>query len=115
MEAQAAAHKLAAQHVAQAALRGLSETTTAPNGETVTAVRPESPPQPDEPTDLTMDAEKIRERLEREQRYLSDHHRSRMGPGAVADSPREREELEPRPKFDFRHLIPQVSLKTENF
>ncbi len=146
MEAQAAAQKLAAQHAANAALRSLSSAT--PNStasaepeleDGVAAVQPESPPSgvalstsSDEPTDLTMDAEekalRIRDRMEREQRFL---HRSAAvsaaaahaaavsaaaNAAALAAEERDREQHEPRPTFDFRHLIPQVSLKTgDNF
>ena len=96
MEAQAAAQKLAAQQVAQAALRGL-------HSEADHAIKPEST---DEPTDLTMDAEekvRLRERLERERRNM-----------ASEASERDREQHEPRhPQFDFRNLIPQVSIKSE--
>lgn len=83
MEAQANAQKLAAQQVAHAA-----------------ALRglQEEPIHHDEPTDLTMDAEekalRMRERNNRDER--------------------DREQLDPRhSQFDFRHLIPQVSIKSE--
>ena len=102
MEAQAAAQKLAAQQVAQAALRGLQHE----------AVGAASVKSEEEPTDLTMDAEekalRLRERLDRE----------RLNRPLVAASDsvdiRDREQHEPRhPQFDFRHLIPQVSIKSE--
>ena len=110
MEAQAAAQKLAAQQVAQAALRGLQHEVSAGNGNaeaTNNSVKSE-----EEPTDLTMDAEekalRLRERLDRE----------RLNRPLVAASDsvdiRDREQHEPRhPQFDFRHLIPQVSIKSE--
>merc|ERR1739844_454306 len=107
MEAQAAAQKLAAQQVAQAALRGLQHEVSAGNGNaeaTNNSVKSE-----EEPTDLTMDAEekalRLRERLERE----------RLNRPLVSDVDiRDREQHEPRhPQFDFRHLIPQVSIKSE--
>ena len=103
MEAQAAAQKLAAQQVAQAALRGLQHEA----GGGAASVKSE-----EEPTDLTMDAEekalRLRERLDRE----------RLNRPLVAASDsvdiRDREQHEPRhPQFDFRHLIPQVSIKSE--
>merc|ERR1719328_562640 len=95
MEAQAAAQQLAAQQVAQAALRGLQHEVSAGNGNaeaTNNSVKSE-----EEPTDLTMDAEekalRLRERLERP--LVSDVYI------------RDREQHEPRhPQFDFRHLIP---------
>lgn len=95
MEAQAAAQRMAAQQVAQNALRGLHSEVDVKSEAT------------DEPTDLTMDAEekalRLRERLERERRMAASE--------AVE---RDREQHEPRhPQFDFRHLIPQVSIKSE--
>lgn len=97
MEAQAAAQRMAAQQVAQNALRGLPLHSEVD-------VKSEAT---DEPTDLTMDAEekalRLRERLERERRMAASE--------AVE---RDREQHEPRhPQFDFRHLIPQVSIKSE--
>merc|ERR1719273_2302820 len=92
MEAQAAAQKLAAQQVAQAALRGLQHEVSAGNGNaeaTNNSVKSE-----EEPTDLTMDAEekalRLRERLDRE----------RLNRPLVAASDsvdiRDREQHEPR-------------------
>merc|ERR1719510_2040593 len=113
MEAQAAAQKLAAQQVAQAALRGLQHEVSAGNGNASRAeATNNSVKSEEEPTDLTMDAEekalRLRERLERE----------RLNRPLVAASDsvdiRDREQHEPRhPQFDFRHLIPQVSIKSE--
>jgi hypothetical protein len=119
--AQAAAQKLAAQHVAQVALRGLNQYHQQPmeateaaaiKQEEAVAQQPPSSSSLDEPTDLTMDAEekalRVRERMEREQRYSLN--------GLRVDSSnddRDREQHEPRHQFDFRHLIPQVSIKTE--
>ena len=130
MEAQAAAQKMAAQHVAQAALRGMHP----PQGS--------NPPQPnrpsiemkeeighsEEPTDLTLNAEDkaalrmARERMERENcrangngLVSSNGHQDVTG----SNPHREREQLESRhhlpsaPQFDFRHLLPQVSIKSE--
>ena len=103
MEAQAAAQKLAAQQVAQAALRGLPLPSEMVKSEDTEG-----------PTDLTMDAEekalRLRERLERE-RMIN------RNVSVTSESERDREQHEPRhpqcPQFDFRHLIPQVSIKTE--
>ena len=113
MEAQAAAQKLAAQQVAQAALRGLQHEVSAGNGNASRAeATNNSVKSEEEPTDLTMDAEekalRLRERLDRE----------RLNRPLVAASDsvdiRDREQHEPRhPQFDFRHLIPQVSIKSE--
>lgn len=110
MEAQAAAQKLAAQQVAQAALRGLQHEVSAGNGNASRAeATNNSVKSEEEPTDLTMDAEekalRLRERLERE----------RLNRPLVSDVDiRDREQHEPRhPQFDFRHLIPQVSIKSE--
>ena len=103
MEAQAAAQKLAAQHAAQAAMRGLGQQAGQP-------MKMEA--DENEPTDLTLDAEekalRMRERLERER---SNGHAGHAG--EARDDPREREDHEPRQQFDFRHLIPQFPIKTE--
>ena len=116
MEAQAAAHKMAAQQAAQAAIRGQMDAAAA------ASESPESPnnrDDSDEPTDLTLDAgEKEvlrmrRERAERE-RYLAEAARP-------SSDGRDREELDKRRRldqsssFDFRHLIPQMQIKTENY
>ena len=101
MEAQAAAQKLAAQHVAQAALRGLQ------GGQE--HVKDEHHSHEELPTDLTLDAEekalRMRERLEREQQQQQRQH-------LQDEQHRDREPLQQR-QFDFRHLIPQVPIKTE--
>jgi hypothetical protein len=70
----------------------------------------------DEPTDLTLDAEekaalRMRQRFERAGARFPV---SGVGHRGDVDQERDREQLEPRPTFDFRHLIPQVTLKTEN-
>ena len=117
MEAQAAAQKMAAQHVAQSsAYRGMSapqqqqKSMYASSSNDIKS-EPEVSPysQDDEPTDLTLDADekaalRMRERIERNQRFVR----------ANEEAERDREQLEPRPSFDFRHLIPQVTIKTEN-
>ena len=120
MEAQAAAQKLAAQQVAQAALRGLQHEVVQAAGNGNTASVAALPVKSEEePTDLTMDAEekahRLRERLERERL-----NRPLVGPASdnsISVSGvdiRDREQHEARhPQFDFRHLIPQVSIKSE--
>ena len=80
----------------------------------------------DLPTDLSMDADektRLRERLEREQ--LRGEHRGQTAFASATILPaeprgddigeeRDREQHEPRtPAFDFRLLMPQVTLKTE--
>lgn len=106
MEAQAAAQKLAAQHLAQAAIRG--HQAPLPTGQQAPmdiAIKEEH----DEPTDLTMDAEeKLRMRRER-------FERERSSNAAGQDEGRDRDPIDPlrHPQFDFRHLIPQVSIKSE--
>lgn len=109
MEAQAAAQKLAAQHLAQAAIRGQHQ-APAPQAPMDISIKEEH----DEPTDLTMDAEeKLRMRRERFERERSSGassavvHQDEVG--------RDRDPIDPlrHPQFDFRHLIPQVSIKSE--
>lgn len=96
MEAQAAAQKLAAaQHMAQAAVIRGQVSQPQENMESE---------EHDEPTDLTMDSEaKLRMRRERFEREVTSRHQ---------EQERDRDPLEPRHhQFDFRHLIPQVSIK----
>ena len=101
MEAQAAAQKLQQQQAAAAA----AAAATAAAAQTI-----------DEPTDLTLDAEekaiRVRERLERE-RYLAEA-KSGANSSKLKDNGEDRDREEHR-SFDFRHLIPQVSIKTENY
>ncbi len=117
MEAQAAAQKMAAQHTA--AYRGMTAPPKSVYGDSgndrdVIKCESEASPfsQDDEPTDLTLDAEekaalRMRERIERgQQRFGSVRNNEEVE--------RDREQHEPRPSFDFRHLIPQVTIKTEN-
>ena len=117
MEAQAAAQKMAAQHVvAQTAFRGMTahqKSVFAEPSHDDIKCEPEVSAfnADDEPTDLTLDAEekaalRMRERIERGQRFSVGRSND--------ESDRDREQHEPRPSFDFRHLIPQVSIKTEN-
>lgn len=119
MEAQAAAHKLhtAQQHVAQAIAVGQQQQAQAALAQATN--RPESPIENNElPTDLTLDADeklRLRERLERERRFLTESQAAALGQQQRSSSTssaeeRDREQLEARPSFDFRHLIPQVSL-----
>ena len=127
MEAQAAAQKLAAQHVAQAALRGMHPPAGAGSnpgsGQQVSGsmeMEIKEELAHEEPTDLTLNAENKaalrmrRERMERENCRLSlNGHQDVAGSNL-----RDREQLEPRhhpqpPQFDFRHLLPQVSIKSE--
>ena len=165
MEAQAAAHKLAAQHIAT--LRGLSpqggatlsslaaagaalvsqqDTNTGISAQAAAAAtalhdsseveQDEDASSPtsnaemaghhqasnsDEPTDLTLDADekaRLRERLEREQRsFLSvTTTATKISQQTTDDSQlRDREDLNGRPAFDFRRLMPQsLSVKSEN-
>merc|ERR1712223_780990 len=138
MEAQAAAQKLAAQHVAQAALRGMGhppgsnqqQQHPVPVGMDMEIKEELYKENHEEPTDLTLNAEDKaalrmrRERMERENCRLASAagNGNSNGHSEVAGSNphREREQLEPRhhpvqapPQFDFRHLLPQVSIKSE--
>jgi len=164
MEAQAAAHKLAAQHIAT--LRGLSpqggatlsslaaagavlvsqqDSSAGISAQASTAglhdsseieQEEEERPSPtqntelaghhqtsnsDEPTDLTLDADekaRLRERIEREQRsFLSVTTTATKISQQNTDDPhlRDREDLNGRPAFDFRRLMPtSMSVKSEN-
>ena len=167
MEAQAAAHKLAAQHIAT--LRGLSpqagatlSSLAAAGAALVSQQQQESPtglsaqsaagvsgsglhespdmvpdedegsPIPDsdlvghhqassdEPTDLTLDADekaRLRARLEREQRsFLSvTTTATKISQDTDEEQLRDREQLDGRPAFDFRRLLPQaMSVQSEN-
>jgi hypothetical protein len=113
MEAQAAAQQLVAQ---QAAVINSSHQRMSPvKAEDLDA--PVSPPHPDEPTDLSTTStrdreERERERLERERYYsqlMERYNIERSSP--TRDRMDDREEG-PR-HFDYRQLIPQVSIKTE--
>ena len=164
MEAQAAAHKLAAQHIAT--LRGLSpqggatlsslaaagaalisqqDSSTGHSAQAGASSKHDSSeieqeeeerPSPtpnteladhhqasnsDEPTDLTLDADekaRLRERIEREQRsFLSvTTTATKISQHSTDESHlRDREDLNGRPAFDFRRLMPtSMSLKSEN-
>ena len=114
MEAQAAAQKMTSQQ--SVPFRGISAHAKAVFGDSGAddiKCDPEQFGNDDEPTDLTLDAEekaalRMRERLERGHRFSS------AGRGDESDRDRDREHHDPRPNFDFRHLLPQVSIKTEN-
>ena len=142
MEAQAAAEKLATatQHV-QAIVAGHQQQAAAAAAvqqqqQAALAARADSPPpavrvngghENDVPTDLTLDADeklRLRERFERERRNLISEQQicqqqlqqQQRSSSTSSAEERDREQLDPRPgAFDFRTLIPQVSLKTENY
>lgn len=110
MEAQAAAQQLA-QAAAQQAVLGCRSPQ----------IKRESCSSPishsDEPTDLSTTGgrereERERERQERERYYSQLMERYNIDRGSPSrDRSEDREE--PRTQFDYRHLIPQVSIKTE--
>jgi len=125
MEAQAAAQQLAAQQAAQAAV--LSRGRVSPGS---CKERPVSPPSAqasvassDEPTDLslcgkrkvaeTTDSERERERAERERYYSQLMERYNIERSSPARDRSEERDTEHKTHFDYRHLIPQVSIKTE--
>ena len=119
MEAQAAAQQLAAQQAAQAAVLSSHNRSPVKRESSTT----NSPPlhSSDEPTDLSttgrqsLDREKDereRERLERERYYSQLMERYNIERSSPARE-RSEERDEPRTHFDYRHLIPQVSIKTE--
>ena len=118
MEAQAAAQQLAAQQAAQAAV--LSSQARSPVKREASPALTSSDDQ-HQPTDLSttgrqsMDREKDereRERLERERYYSQLMERYNIERSSPARE-RSEERDEPRTHFDYRHLIPQVSIKTE--
>jgi len=118
MEAQAAAQQLAAQQAAQAAVlsshRSPVKREAATSSPTLTAS--------DEPTDLSTNGrqsvdrekeERERERLERERYYSQLMERYNIERSSPARERSEERDSEQRTHFDYRHLIPQVSIKTE--
>ena len=120
MEAQAAAQQLAAQQAAQAAV--LSNCHRSPvKRDTSSPAAAAANQSSDEPTDLStngrqsIDRERDsreRERLERERYYSQLMERYNIERSSPArDRSEEREEA--KSHFDYRHLIPQVSIKTE--
>jgi len=125
MEAQAAAQQLVAQNAVQmggnqpqTSLLGSSQQRSPISSIKVEEPVPAVSPHPDEPTDLTTSAgrereERERERQERERYYtqlMERYNIERASPSR--DRTDDREEA-PRNHFDYRNLIPQVSIKTE--
>jgi len=116
MEAQAAAQQMVAQQAAQAAvLTSCQRGNIKREGESEEGGGTHSPS--DEPTDLSVGGgrdreERDRERLERERYYSQLMERYNIERGSPK---RERSEdrEESRNHFDYRHLIPHVSIKTE--
>jgi len=115
MEAQAAAQQIVAQQAAQAAVLTNSRNSVKRESEDESMATPTGPS--DEPTDLSVGGgrereERDRERQERERYYSQLMERYNIERGSPQ---RERSEdrEEPRSHFDYRHLIPQVSIKTE--
>lgn len=112
MEAQAAAQQMAAQ---QAVLTNCRSPVKA-ESEEVNVMTSVSRAE-DEPTDLSVTGgrereERDRERIERERYYsqlMERYNIERASPKRERSEERE----EPRNHFDYRHLIPQVSIKTE--
>jgi len=120
MEAQAAAQQMAAQQAAQQAV--LSTCQRSPVKAESSSPGPIfQQPSSDEPTDLSTNGrqsedreqqERDRERLERERYYsqlMERYNIERASPSRERSEERE----ESRSHFDYRHLIPQVSIKTE--
>jgi len=113
MEAQAAAQAIAAQ---QAVLTNCRSPVKPESEEQVNVMTSVSRAE-DEPTDLSVTGgrereERDRERLERERYYsqlMERYNIERSSPKRERSEERE----EPRNHFDYRHLIPQVSIKTE--
>jgi len=121
MEAQAAAQQLAAQ---QAVLATTAAQPVSPvkreagcgPGSPAPHLPPTAATTSDEPTDLSVGGrgaeERDRERAERERYYsqlMERYNIERSSPARERSEERE----EPRTHFDYRHLIPQVSIKTE--
>merc|ERR1719150_599041 len=116
MEAQAAAQQIVAQQAAQAAVLTNSRSSVKRESEDESMSATPTGPS-DEPTDLSVGGgrdreERDRERQERERYYSQLMERYNIERGSPQ---RERSEdrEEPRNHFDYRHLIPQVSIKTE--
>ena len=120
MEAQAQAQQLAQQAAQAAVLSSVSchrspvKREQSTSDEAVTS---------DEPTDLSIAprasldrerGERERERAERERYYSQLMERYNIERSSPArERSEERETQEPKSHFDYRHLIPQVSIKTE--
>jgi len=118
MEAQAAAQQLVAQQAAQqAVLTSRSPVKAEGSLEDPLHLGGVQPSVSDEPTDLSVTGgrereERDRERIERERYYsqlMERYNIERSSPKRERSEERE----EPRSHFDYRHLIPQVSIKTE--
>jgi len=116
MGAQAAAQQIVAQQAAQAAVLTNSRSSVKRESEDESMSATPTGPS-DEPTDLSVGGgrdreERDRERQERERYYSQLMERYNIERGSPQ---RERSEdrEEPRNHFDYRHLIPQVSIKTE--
>merc|ERR1719150_1688979 len=109
MEAQAAAQQIVAQQAAQAAVLTNSRSSVKRESENESMSATPTGPS-DEPTDLSVGGG--RDRQERERYYSQLMERYNIERGSPQ---RERSEdrEEPRSHFDYRHLIPQVSIKTE--
>jgi len=118
MEAQAAAQQIVAQQAAQnAVLTKNHGSVKREEEEEAIAVDPVASSPSDEPTDLSVGGgrereERDRERQERERYYSQLMERYNIERGSPSRE-RSEEREEPRSHFDYRHLIPQVSIKTE--
>lgn len=119
MEAQAAAQQIVAQQAAQAAVLTSCQRNGVKREDGVGDENGVSSGSPsDEPTDLSVGGgrereERDRERLERERYYSQLMERYNIERGSPKRERSEDREQEPRSHFDYRHLIPQVSIKTE--
>jgi len=118
MEAQAAAQQMAAQ---QAAVLNSSSHQRISPVKAEDQEAPVSPPHSDEPTDLSTTStrdreERERERLERERYYsqlMERYNIERSSPTRDRMDDRDDQPQPVRSHFDYRQLIPQVSIKTE--
>lgn len=123
MEAQAQAQQLAQQAAQAAVLSSVSCHRSPVKRET--GGSDEGPVTSDEPTDLSTGGprasldrergERERERAERERYYSQLMERYNIERSSPARDRSEERETQPEAKshFDYRHLIPQVSIKTE--
>ena len=120
MEAQAQAQQLAAQQAAQAAV--LSSCHRSPVKRESGSPGPAGGGGSDQPTDLSTGGrgggdrergERERERLERERYYSQLMERYNIERSSPARERSEERDTEAKSHFDYRHLIPQVSIKTE--
>lgn len=122
MEAQAQAQQLAAQQAAQAAVLSSVSCHRSPVKRETASDEPVT--SEELPTDLSTGGsrgsvdrergERERERQERERYYSQLMERYNIERSSPArDRSEERDSQEPKSHFDYRHLIPQVSIKTE--